>query len=115
MTTAELVQRALAQRFAGGGAGPGVTPLTPDEWKALRELHAFLGRFACNSQVKAASAEDRARLEEFYSVVAGEAGPYKIVVDRYAHIADHAQAFIRATTKPQAGWIGQQLRGRGLV
>jgi hypothetical protein len=98
---ADLVQRALAQRFAGGGAGPGVAPLTPGERVELRALQTFLARFACNSQVRAASIEDRARLEEFYTAVGGaNRSTGLIIVDRDAHLADHAQSFIRATTKP---------------
>lgn len=109
-----LVERSLAQRFPGGG-DPSVPALTPAEHAALVELKGFLSRFACNSQVKAASPEDRARLEAFYTAVGGDVRSRGLIItDRDAHVADHAQSFIRATAKPQRSWLEGQLRSRGL-
>jgi hypothetical protein len=113
MTITELVPRALAQRYAAGG-DPNAEPLTPAEHAALVSLHAFLARFVSNAVVRAASPEDRAKLEELYAVCGGEGRAGKPVC-RDAHMASRAQSFIRATTRPQRSWLAAQLASHGVL
>jgi hypothetical protein len=113
MTIAELVKRGLEVRAytAHELAALGITPWTPEGFRAFNAFRTFLSRYQVNSFVCAASAEDRGKLDEFLDAIAPlrSRDPNDKPTDQ---IANHAASFIRITQPKELGHTERELRDR---